>query len=123
MQGIVLAATFAVSHNIEEAKPIAAGSATTSSLQTAYQDRDWGVQQVCLQCDNMTLLKQTLYIFDGASCYLVAQQSVTNHMQFTMQHVLLMHVISCVIQPCHVFAWLMRLCVCHLRGLAYQACP
>lgn len=45
-QGVVLAATFAVSHNIEEAKPIASGSTTTSSLQAAYQDRDWGVQQV-----------------------------------------------------------------------------
>ncbi|KAL3159607.1 hypothetical protein ABBQ38_010018 [Trebouxia sp. C0009 RCD-2024] len=45
-QGVVLAATFAVSHNVEEAKPIAAGSATTSSLQRPYADRDWGVQQV-----------------------------------------------------------------------------
>lgn len=41
----MLAATFAVSHNVEEAKPLAAGSATTSSLQRPYADRDWGVQQ------------------------------------------------------------------------------
>ncbi len=47
-QGVVLAATFAVSHNVEEAKPLASGSATTSSLLTAYQQRDWGVQQVHL---------------------------------------------------------------------------
>lgn len=47
MQGVVLAATFAVSHNVEEAKPIAVGSATTSSLQRPYADRDWGVQQAC----------------------------------------------------------------------------
>ena len=49
MQGVVLAATFAVSHNIEEVKPIASGSETTSSLETAYTDRDWGVQQVSSQ--------------------------------------------------------------------------
>ncbi|KAL0020669.1 hypothetical protein WJX79_006881 [Trebouxia sp. C0005] len=45
-QGVVLAATFAVSHNVAEAKPLASGSATTSSLLTDYQERDWGVQQV-----------------------------------------------------------------------------
>lgn len=48
MQGVVLAATFAVSHNVEEAKPLAAGSATTSSLQRPYAERDWGIQQVCI---------------------------------------------------------------------------
>ncbi len=47
VQGVVLAATFAVSHNVAEAKPVASGSATTSSLLTEYQERDWGVQQVC----------------------------------------------------------------------------
>ncbi len=47
VQGVVLAATFAVSHNVAEAKPLASGSATTSSLLTDYQERDWGVQQVC----------------------------------------------------------------------------
>jgi fatty acid desaturase (delta-4 desaturase) len=45
-EGIVLAATFAVSHNVEEAKPVAAGSPTTDSLQTELAERDWGVQQV-----------------------------------------------------------------------------
>ena len=48
MQGVVLAATFAVSHNVEEAKPLAAGSATTSSLQRPYADRDWGIQQASI---------------------------------------------------------------------------
>lgn len=48
VQGVVLAATFAVSHNVAEAKPLTSGSATTSSLLTDYQERDWGVQQVCL---------------------------------------------------------------------------
>ncbi len=47
VQGVVLAATFAVSHNVAEAKPLASGSATTSSLLTDYQERDWGIQQVC----------------------------------------------------------------------------
>lgn len=47
VQGVVLAATFAVSHNVAEAKPLASGSATTSSLLADYQERDWGVQQVC----------------------------------------------------------------------------
>lgn len=47
MQGVVLAATFAVSHNIEEAKPLASGSVTTSNLLEHYAERDWGVQQVC----------------------------------------------------------------------------
>ncbi len=45
LQGVVLAATFAVSHNIAEAKPVAAGSETTSLLRSELGERDWGVQQ------------------------------------------------------------------------------
>lgn len=45
-QGVVLAATFAVSHNVEEAKPLAAGNPATASLSEDYTTRDWGVQQV-----------------------------------------------------------------------------
>ena len=40
LQGVVLAATFAVSHNIAEAKPVA-----TSLLRSELGERDWGVQQ------------------------------------------------------------------------------
>ena len=42
----MLAATFAVSHNVEEAKPLAAGNPATASLAEDYTTRDWGVQQV-----------------------------------------------------------------------------
>mmetsp|Transcript_33218 Transcript_33218/g.78780 ORF Transcript_33218/g.78780 Transcript_33218/m.78780 type:complete len:534 (-) Transcript_33218:142-1743(-) len=42
---IVLAATFAVSHNLEENKPTTCELATTSLLED-YRSRDWGVQQV-----------------------------------------------------------------------------
>ena len=45
LQGVVLAATFAVSHNVAEAKPVAAGSETTSLLCSKLAERDWGVQQ------------------------------------------------------------------------------
>jgi hypothetical protein len=45
-QGLVLAATFAVSHNVEEAKPVAAGNPATASLAQDHATRDWGVQQV-----------------------------------------------------------------------------
>ena len=45
LQGVVLAATFAVSHNIAEAKPVAAGSETTNLLRSELAERDWGVQQ------------------------------------------------------------------------------
>ena len=44
----MLAATFAVSHNVEEAKPLAAGNPATASLAEDYTTRDWGVQQVRL---------------------------------------------------------------------------
>lgn len=47
LQGVVLAATFAVSHNVESTKPVAAGSVTTSNLMSPVAERDWGVQQVC----------------------------------------------------------------------------
>lgn len=42
---IVLAATFAVSHNLEENKP-STGEVATTSLLEDYRTRDWGVQQV-----------------------------------------------------------------------------
>ncbi len=42
----MLAATFAVSHNVEEAKPVAAGNPATASLAQDHATRDWGVQQV-----------------------------------------------------------------------------
>ena len=45
LQGVLLADTFAVSHNIAEAKPVAAGSETTSLLCSELAERDWGVQQ------------------------------------------------------------------------------
>ena len=46
----MLAATFAVSHNVEEAKPLAAGNPATASLAEDYTTRDWGVQQVWASC-------------------------------------------------------------------------
>lgn len=50
MQSIVLAATFAVSHNLEENKP-GTGELATTSLLEDYRTRDWGVQQVmCSMC-------------------------------------------------------------------------
>jgi hypothetical protein len=42
----VLAATFAVSHNVEEAKPLAAGNRATTNLEQEFSTRDWGIQQV-----------------------------------------------------------------------------
>ena len=60
LQGVVLAATFAVSHNIAEAKPVAAGSETTSLLRSELAERDWGVQQASAgaACNPMVSLIQ-----------------------------------------------------------------
>lgn len=44
-QSIVLAATFAVSHNVPETKPLD-DNAARANLYTALGERDWGVQQV-----------------------------------------------------------------------------
>lgn len=44
--GIVLSTTFAVSHNLEENKPAAEGSATTDAMLEDYASRDWALQQV-----------------------------------------------------------------------------
>jgi len=44
-QSIVLAATFAVSHNVPETKPLD-DNATRANLFTSLGERDWGVQQV-----------------------------------------------------------------------------
>ncbi|PNH07823.1 putative Delta(5) fatty acid desaturase C [Tetrabaena socialis] len=44
-QSIVLAATFAVSHNVPETKPLDAGP-TQAALDQVSNERDWGVQQV-----------------------------------------------------------------------------
>lgn len=44
-QGIVLASTFAVSHNVPESKPLDAGPAQ-ESLTKDTLERDWGVQQL-----------------------------------------------------------------------------
>eukprot|EP00892_Ulva_mutabilis_P003155 jgi/Ulvmu1/12840/UM098_0025.1 len=51
MEGIVLASTFAVSHNIPETKPLYKGAEaiaapTDENLAEDYGTRDWGVQQV-----------------------------------------------------------------------------
>ncbi|CAG9463863.1 unnamed protein product [Pedinophyceae sp. YPF-701] len=46
VQGIVLAATFAVSHNLEENKPVQGGSASTENLYQPVDSRDWAEQQV-----------------------------------------------------------------------------
>jgi len=47
VQGLVLATTFAVSHNVPEAKPSADGlSPASGPLLTDIADRDWGLQQV-----------------------------------------------------------------------------
>jgi len=49
VQGVVLAATFAVSHNVPEAKPALDGTDSTPAhgeLVTGLMERDWGVQQV-----------------------------------------------------------------------------
>lgn len=45
IQGVVLAATFAVSHNVPESKPLE-DNATRDNLMTELAQRDWGVQQV-----------------------------------------------------------------------------
>lgn len=44
-QGVVLASTFAVSHNVPESKPLLTGPARESLMQDTL-DRDWGVQQL-----------------------------------------------------------------------------
>jgi fatty acid desaturase (delta-4 desaturase) len=44
-QSIVLAATFAVSHNVPESKPLDAGP-TADLLDTNIAERDWGAQQI-----------------------------------------------------------------------------
>lgn len=44
-QSIVLAATFAVSHNVPETKPLDPGP-TRENLDESAVTRDWGVQQV-----------------------------------------------------------------------------
>ena len=46
-QGIVLAATFAVSHNVREAKALAPGTLVAHMLSSDMARRDWGLQQVC----------------------------------------------------------------------------
>lgn len=46
VQSIVLASTFAVSHNVAEAKPLDERSAAMAPLMTELGDRDWGVQQI-----------------------------------------------------------------------------
>jgi len=47
VQGLVLATTFAVSHNVPETKPSADGlSPASAPLLTDVADRDWGLQQV-----------------------------------------------------------------------------
>lgn len=45
-QGIVLAATFAVSHNVREAKALAPGTLVAETLGSDMARRDWGLQQV-----------------------------------------------------------------------------
>ena len=55
LQGVVLAATFAVSHNVESAKPVESGSECTSSLMSPVSERDWAVQQVIQQPLTATL--------------------------------------------------------------------
>ena len=45
-QGIVLAATFAVSHNVREAKGLAPGTLVADTLGSGMARRDWGLQQV-----------------------------------------------------------------------------
>ena len=45
LQGLVLASTFAVSHNVPESKPLDAGP-TQQSLMQDTLERDWGVQQL-----------------------------------------------------------------------------
>jgi len=45
-QSIVLAATFAVSHNVPEAKPIDEGPTREALYKNHTLERDWGVQQV-----------------------------------------------------------------------------
>lgn len=44
-QGVVLAATFAVSHNVREAKPLARGALVGQTLDADLARRDWGLQQ------------------------------------------------------------------------------
>nr|AFO64943.1 chloroplast delta-6 fatty acid desaturase [Chlamydomonas sp. ICE-L] len=45
VQGVVLATTFAVSHNVPESKPVQAGP-TQDILYTETLERDWAVQQI-----------------------------------------------------------------------------
>jgi len=45
-QSVVLATTFAVSHNLQENKPEFDGSPTTATLTTPSTARDWGLHQI-----------------------------------------------------------------------------
>lgn len=45
MQSVVLATTFAVSHNIPETKALTA-EATRTAMDVDFRTRDWGLQQV-----------------------------------------------------------------------------
>jgi hypothetical protein len=45
-QSIVLASTFAVSHNVPETKPLDKGTQARENLDQTMLERDWGVQQV-----------------------------------------------------------------------------
>ncbi|KAL4444962.1 hypothetical protein ABPG77_004012 [Micractinium sp. CCAP 211/92] len=49
-QSIVLASTFAVSHNVPESKPLGEGP-TTDNLLTELAARDWGMQQILTSAD------------------------------------------------------------------------
>lgn len=49
-QSIVLASTFAVSHNVATAKPLDPGAAA-DNLTTQLEARDWGVQQIVTSAD------------------------------------------------------------------------
>ena len=42
----MLAATFAVSHNVPETKPLNVGTQARENLDQSVLERDWGVQQV-----------------------------------------------------------------------------
>ena len=84
MQGVVLAATFAVSHNVEEAKPLAAGSATTSSLQRPYADRDWGIQQASTIPPDCPVAPASYVLPEVALCsYCCGYKIVTLHVRLS----------------------------------------
>ncbi|KIZ05639.1 hypothetical protein MNEG_2324 [Monoraphidium neglectum] len=60
-QSIVLASTFAVSHNVPEAKPLDGGVPKATLYDTELASRDWGVQQIVTSANWGGLVEHHLF--------------------------------------------------------------